>query len=572
MSSTTQAGTAREAQPGPAGLEVLGEIGRGSQAVVYRVRRGGELYALKVLRAMADHDEAAAVALRREVALLATVDHPGLARVHEVGVADGRPYLLMDLVQGQRLSALLGAGPLPEARVIAIGIDVAGALAAAHRANLVHRDVKPDNIMIAPDGAARLIDFGLATRVADQKDQEVAGTLIYSAPEQSGMLHRAVDARSDLYALGAVLFECATGAPPYVADDVADLLRRHAVAPVPDPRDAVPALSPALAGILRRLLAKDPDDRYAGGDGLLADLRRAAAEPGTADFPPGTADRPVAPQDSPLVGRADELSALTARWTRAQHGRGGVVLVEGAPGGGKSRLARELADAAAADGHLVLRGKSSADDSQPLAPLRAAVDAYARAVLRLPPTEAGPAVDQLRIAAGPTASLVKNLSPVLAGALDAPDPVGDVGLDRYAAAVAAFLAGLARAAGGAVLQLDDAQWFDEATLRVLDQLAPELQTAPLLVVVTARDDAASRDAVGEFRARLGSHLDTTLRVEPLDAAAVGRLVSAANGGLRITEEVAARLATRSQGNPFTLLEYVKAIVDAGLAQVSWGTW
>src|SRR4029450_3032115 len=223
---------------------------------------------------MAEHEGAAGLARRGEVALLATVDHPSLARVHEVGVADGRPYLLMDLVQGQRLSALLGAAPLPEARVIAIGIDVAGALAAAHRANLVHRDVKPDNIMIAPDGAARLIDFGLATRVADQEDQEVAGTLTYSAPEQSGMLHRAVDARSDLYALGAVLFECATGAPPYVADDVADLLRRHAVAPVPDPRDAVPGLSPALAGILRRLLAKDPDDRYAGGDGGLGDLRR----------------------------------------------------------------------------------------------------------------------------------------------------------------------------------------------------------------------------------------------------------------------------------------------------------
>ncbi|GGQ82210.1 protein kinase domain-containing protein [Couchioplanes azureus] len=573
MSSAAPAGSAREAQPGgPAGLEVLGEIGRGSRAVVYRVRRDGAVYAMKALRATAGYDDEAAVALRREVALLAAVDHPGLARVHEVGVADGRPYLLMELVEGQSLAALLGAGPLSEARVIAIGIDVAGALAAAHRAHLVHRDVKPDNIMIAPDGTARLIDFGLATRVADGPEQHVAGTLTYSAPEQSGMLHRAVDGRSDLYSLGAVLFECLTGAAPFVTDDVAELLRRHAVAPVPDPRAVVPALSPALSGIIRRLLAKDPDDRYASGDGLLADLRRAAAEPGTADFPLGTADRPVAPQESPLVGRADELATLSVRWAEAQRGRGGVVLVEGAPGGGKSRLAHELADAAAGDGHLVLRGKSSADDPQPLAPLRSAVDAYVRAVLRLPATEAGPAVRRLQVAAGSTASLVKNLSPALAGALDAADPVGDVGLDRYAAAVAAFLAGLARAAGGAVLHLDDVQWFDEATLRVLDQLAPELATAPLLVVATARDDAASRDAVAEFRARLGDHLDTTLRLEPLDAAAVGRLVSGANGGLRITGEVAARLAARSQGNPFTLLEYVKAIVDAGLARVSWGTW
>jgi serine/threonine protein kinase len=140
-------------QPGDvAGLEVLGEIGRGAQAIVYRVRRGGSMYAMKVLQPAGVDDESYVLAFRREAALLASINDPGLARVHEVGMTDGRPYLLMDLIEGQRLAGLLGGGPLRGDRVTALGIDVAAALGAAHRAALVHRDVKPENIILTPDG------------------------------------------------------------------------------------------------------------------------------------------------------------------------------------------------------------------------------------------------------------------------------------------------------------------------------------------------------------------------------------------------------------------------------------
>jgi diguanylate cyclase (GGDEF)-like protein len=558
-------------QPGDvAGLHVLGEIGRGAQAVVYRVRRGDSVYAMKVLHVTGMADEEYAQAFRREAALLASINDPGLARVHEVGTTDGKPYLLMDLIEGPRLTDVLGAQPLTEERATALGIDVAATLAAAHRAGLVHRDVKPDNIILTPYGAARLIDFGLAARIDHDHSDQIAGTLCYSAPEQSGMLNRPVDGRSDLYALGAVLFECATGTPPFSAADVGELLRLHSTAPVPDPRDLVPGLSPGFANIIRRLLAKDPDDRYQGATGLLADLRRLAT--GAADFPLGTAEESAAVDDSSLVGRDDELAALTARWERTLAHRGGIALVQGPPGGGKSRLVRELTTAAVRSGHLVLHGKSSPDDSLPLAPLRAAVDAYVRSVLRLPDSEAGPALRRIKTAAGPTAPLVKNLSPALAEVLAAPELSGDVTQERYTAAVAGFLAELARSAGGAVLHLDDLQWFDDATLRVLEQLAPELAAGRLLVVVTARDDAASLPAIEAARARLGERLDTVIALRPLAATAVGDLVSELSGGMRLEPEAATRLAARSAGNPFTLLEYVKAIIDAGLALPYWGTW
>ncbi|GAA0810252.1 diguanylate cyclase [Spirilliplanes yamanashiensis] len=557
--------------PGAAGVTVLGEIGRGAQATVYRVRRGGAEYAMKVLRPAGPADGAEQTAFRREAALLAAVVHPGIARVHEVGTYEGRPYLLMDLLDGDRLGRVLADGPLSATRAASLGADVADALAAAHAAGLVHRDVKPDNVLVRADGAARLVDFGLATRAgagdAAAADGPIAGTMAYSAPEQTGMLNRPVDGRSDLYSLGALLFECLTGAPPYAAADVGELLRLHAVAPVPDPGERVPGLPAGLGAIVRTLLAKDPDDRYASADGVAADLRRVAA--GEHDLVPAPGAR-AHDRPAPFAGRQAELATLTARWERARAGAGGVALVRGAAGGGKSRLAAELAAAVARTGRPVLRGKASPDDAQPFAPLRDAVDAHTRELVRA--AGEAEAARLLRAAAGPVAPVVRTLSPVLAGLLGAGSGPADLDQDRYAGAVAALLGGIAGQGGGALLHLDDLQWADDGTLRVLDHLAAERDGTPLLVLATARDDAAAAPATTAAAERLGAALDTVVDLRPLDAAAVSDLVSAVTGGLAVDPEVAAGLAVRADGNPFTVIEYVTAIVDSGLARPSWGRW
>src|SRR5690349_12653887 len=144
-----------------AGFEVVGVLGRGSAATVLHVQRrsDGAPYAMKVL-----DDEEAEPALCRDAALLASVDHPGLVGIHEVGRHDGQPYLVMDLVEGRTLTTLLEDGPLTPERAVAVALDVVQPLAAVHRTGLIHRDIKPDNIMIRPDGRAQLIDFGLAAR------------------------------------------------------------------------------------------------------------------------------------------------------------------------------------------------------------------------------------------------------------------------------------------------------------------------------------------------------------------------------------------------------------------------
>ena len=187
------------------GVELVSELGRGAGSVVYLARRDGRDYAVKLVRALGS--EADTVAFRREAALLASMDHSALARIHELGRTGDTPYLIMDLIEGRSLTAVLADGVLAETEAVDLVAQVAGALSVAHRAGLVHRDVKPDNIMIRPDGRVCLIDFGLATRAGVDAADTAVGTFVYSAPEQTGMLRRVVDGRADLYSLGVVLFE-----------------------------------------------------------------------------------------------------------------------------------------------------------------------------------------------------------------------------------------------------------------------------------------------------------------------------------------------------------------------------
>ncbi|MET0416834.1 MAG: protein kinase, partial [Actinoplanes sp.] len=333
------------------GLQLGAELGRGASTTVHRVLRDGVPYALK---RPIDGEAGLLTAFRREGALLACVDDPGVPRVHAAGTYDGLPALVLEYLPGGSLADRLAAQPMSPERTVELAAQLARALAAAHRTGLVHRDVKPSNILIGPDGRARLIDFGLAllhTGGDAARADTAVGTFRYASPEQSGMLKRPVDGRSDLYSLGVVLFECLTGRLPFEASDVGELLRQHLTAPVPDLAELVPGIDPALAAVVTRLLAKDPDDRYPDAAALLADLRAAPAV-----------------TRWPLVGRDAERDLLTDRWRRALAGQGGVARIRGAAGAGRTRLAEEVA--AAADGHPVRWATGHPDDVLPPAALR----------------------------------------------------------------------------------------------------------------------------------------------------------------------------------------------------------
>ncbi len=257
------------------------EIGHGGASRVFRAARAGDgaRVALKVLRPELAVSLTAQRFLR-EIEVLRQLDHPNIARLLDAGESDWLVWYVMEFVEGPSLRAWLdehGRAPLDVS--LRRSCEILDAVAHAHARGIVHRDVKPENIVLAPGRGAVLLDFGIARAVAVSEGEKVTrsgftvGTSRYMSPEQAA--GQPVDHRSDLYALGCVLYECLTGAPPYQHELDSHVMIFHQRSPIPDIRKARPDVPKPLAKVMERALAKDPRERYQSA-GELRDVLRAA--------------------------------------------------------------------------------------------------------------------------------------------------------------------------------------------------------------------------------------------------------------------------------------------------------
>ncbi len=566
------ASTARSPQQRPLTLgdyEVKGELGRGAMSVVYRATRDDRTYAIKMLATMPGIEASAARAqFRREAAAIARVRHPSLVHIVEVGEGEHGPFLVMDFADGETLEARIARGPLSDDETVCHAKAIADALVEVHRFGLVHRDIKPDNIIVSPAGVARLIDFGLVSESPDS--DMIVGTPRYASPEQVGVLRRAVTATSDLYSLGATLFECVAGRPAFGGENPSDLLHQIAAEPAPDLRSERPGCRPALAVIVSKLLSKDPDDRYQSAAGLLtdlADLGRLDEECRTAGSAAlGTRDAPVrSDRQVPLFGRAPELARFDHVMQRAASGELCFVQVEGESGSGKSRLVREGMELAASEGALVLIGRCQELETAPFGALRDAVDQHTLAVLRMPYAQREAATARLREAAGEWAALVRRLSPTLAQLFGDVTEIRTLEPDseqqRYYGALASFLRNLGRPGSPLVLVLDDTQWLDEGSLHVLERMAASAESTCGLVLTTARSGAPGRARIADM---LAPHIADRIELSPLDRDAVGALVRARLGGRPLAPQMVDKVMALTSGNPFGVEEYLRALIESGV--------
>ncbi len=556
----------------------LGErIGRGRHSSVFRATRDGQVVAIKVEH---QQSQSASAAFLVSAAFLARVSHPNLPRIYEVGEVEGRSFMAMELIEGAPLSHFIQRG-LSQKEIVAIALACAEALDRVHAYGLVHRDIKPDNILIDRHNVVKVIDFGLAAQVIKDEETtsgEVVGSFLYAAPEQTGMLKRPIDGRSDLYGLGAVIFHMATGRPVFVAADAGELIRMHGVARPASIADLRPDLSPGLSAIVDRLLNKDPDDRYASCAALAADLRRiseldeALRAGRTPEVGQGDGAERVH-EEVPLVGREAELSELRSGVRAALDGRGSFMLVKGEPGSGKSRLVRELVRETQTVDVLTLHGKSSKGDPLPFGLIRQMIAGLCRATRRLEDEERRSAETQLKEAAsGNEASLV-SLSADLAGLFRY-----DAGAsfrqsqEEFVEDVANFFIRLAGHHKLLVLFIDDVQWLDNTTLQLIRRLAAQVATCNMLVACTSRDDPDSVQGMELFQRESGSALSTRVELTPFGEDDVHRLVTAYLGGCEIDRAVTRQLAHHTNGSPFAVGQYVHAMLEAGLLRPHWGTW
>jgi serine/threonine protein kinase len=562
------------------GMQILGEIGRGSQSIVYKVSKDNQIYAAKIPRDIGfQKAKDTHMQFRREAAVLARVRHPGVAEIIEVGDISGHPYLIMEYVEGKTLDEYLEDENLIEKSIVQIAKTLSGALSVVHRYGLVHRDIKPQNILIDQAGAAKLIDFGFAGIVDEVFNKnEVMGTFLYSAPEQLGVLKRPVDGRSDLYSLGVVMFECATGTPPFKANDVGELVRQHAVVAAPDVLELNPSITPALGAVINKLLAKDPDDRYQSAMGLLSDLDNLPSLNATAKkgekFHLGRFDESNEVVETPLIGRDTEVAILRNKWNEALQRKGKLVLIEGEPGSGKSRLVQELLIKHKNATTVLIRGRCQQHNTTPLAPIKQGIEGYLKIINNLPANEKKVFVERIKKTASDLAPVLKKISPQLAQIFGESPELSETteALDLLYDALGNFLITLDQQSQSMILLLDDIQWIDDASKKVLLRVSSQMSELPLLVICCARNDRENLDNVKTIVQELGTHLSNRIRLVPLLEGAIAKLVATLLGGHQVDHSFINQIATRTNGNPFAVSEYVRSMLDSGLLRPSWGSW
>ena len=509
--------------------------------------------------------------VRHEVAMLERLR--GVAGVAQLAETPRFPGSVV--LEDAGAASLAGmTGPLPAGNLAGLELGLARAVAGMHRRGVIHGDITPANIVVSGDGAPCLVDFALASSFAEIRPEfthhaEITGTLAYLAPEQTGRTGRPVDQRADLYALGATLYELATGQPPFRTGDPLRLIHDHlARVPVP-PAEVNQALPAPLSEVIMHLLEKEPDNRYQTADGLVYDLERlqdAQAHPSAAVFRVGERDFPVRLlPPSRLAGRDDEVAALEAAFSEALAGECRGVLVAGAPGVGKTALIDQLRPVVTGGDGWFLAGKfDQYRRDLEFDAVNQALRALGRLLLAEPEGELATLRMRIVAAVGPNAGLLTAVVPEFATLLAvSPDP-GDplTAQARAQRAAAAVLRAVASPKRPVVVFLDDLQWAGRAPLGFVDLVLSEEPVEGLLLVGAYREDDV--DGAHPLAASLSRWLDqaTVLHLRLVNLPAPG-LVTMVAEMLHVDRSAAAGLAgviePHTRGNPYETVELLDAL-------------
>jgi len=558
---------AAEPLPGDVPAEIAGRyrvkrfLGQGGRKRVYL--SDDKATGTEVAVALYDTEGVAAAiqarARREAEAMRKLGDHDQIVTVLDTGEDDGNPYIVSRYMPGGDVEGLLRAagGRLEVDRAVEIAADVTRALEHAHSRGIVHRDLKPANVWIDDDGHARLGDFGLATTEARARVSggTLVGTVAYLPPEQA--VGEASGPRSDLYSLGALLYEMLSGQPPFPGDDAVSIISQHLHAdPVPPSRHN-PEVPEAIDRVVMGLLAKRPGDRPASAAEAREQLLAALEEPAVER----AEERPANPLESlaggVFVGREQELELLREAVDAALAGRGSLQLLVGEPGIGKTRASEEVATYARVSGARVYWGRCRDDDGAPAYwPWVQAIRAYAR--------DADPVALAWQLGAG--AAEVAQLIPEVAEKLDIEPAKGSDSEEarfRLFDSVTSLLLAAARDRP-ILLVLDDLHWADEPSLLLLRFAARELASSGLLILGTYRDVELGRHhplarVLGEISGIEGSG---RIHLRGLGVGAVERYIEMTSGA-PAPSGLAQAVQEQTDGNPFFVGEVVRLLASEG---------
>ena len=544
---------------------------------------GSRSAVLIVLPAAAHASRSSLDRLAHEHGLKEELDGGWAVRPLDIVRDGGRTMLVLeDIGDFEPLERLLGA-PLEVESFLRLAIGIAVAVGKMHQRGLVHKDVKPANILVnCADGAARLTGFGIATRLtrerqAPEPPEFIAGTLAYMAPEQTGRMNRSVNSRSDLYALGVTFYRMLTGILPFTAAEPLEWVHCH-IARNPTPAaERLKTVPAALSDIVMKLMAKTAEARYQTAAGVERDLRRCRAQweaerridpflLGERDLP----DRLMIPEK--LYGREHEVEALLAAFDRIVAGRAPeLVLVAGQAGVGKSAVVHELHRALAPSRSLFASGKFDEYKRDiPYASLTQALKDLIRPLLGKNEAELAHWRDALTTALSPNSALMVTLLPDLELLIGpqppAPElPPGDA-QRRFQLVLRRLIGVFARPEHPLVLFFDDLQWLDAATLDLLEDLLTQQDLHYLLLIGAYRDDEVM--PAHPLMRRLAAIRQAGARVrqivlKPLRLGDVNRIVADALHSGR-AQPLARLVHEKTAGNPFFAIQFLTGLAEEGL--------
>ena len=569
--------------PGFERMELVHESG---PRVIYRARRktDGTEVILKTLFAAYPKTQDVAE-IRREFQIADKLNIDGVTRVHSL-VSYGSGNLAIEMEPfGLSLADLMAqrdGRPLSLDQCYSIAIRLAQILGQLHEQDLVHKDVKPSNILIKPEsGELRLIDFGITSELSRERQsiilsKRLEGSLPYISPEQTGRMNRDLDYRSDYYSLGITLFELLIGELPFSAEHSIEWVHRHIGQPPPEAHKLIGDVPEPLSRIVSKLMAKNAEERYQSTYGLIADLERCRDEYTAtglvAAFELGQVDvsrRFFIPQK--LYGRETELQQLENLFDDVAHGATELLLVSGYAGVGKTALVNELGKSIVRGRGYLVQGKfDQMHQSLAYGAFSFAFASLVQQILGEPGSRLDMWSEALREALGPNGQLVIDLVPELELIIGEQPPIPELSpteaQNRSQIVLLNFVKVFASKEHPLVIFMDDLQWSDVPTLNLIQHLVTSRELNHLLIIGAYRSNVV--DESHPLHVRMDqihkSREFTELSLPPLDRTAVGQLIAdTLYSDQKRSQPLNELLYEKAQGNPFFIKELLKRLNEDG---------
>jgi len=581
------------------GYEFIEEIATGLSTLIYRGTRKSDKCPVIVKLLSAEYPTLEEISrLKQEYSIAQNLDCQGTIKAYGLEKYKNGLALILEDVVGVSMKKIFASEKLHLRELLRIAIALANTLAEMHQMGIIHKDIKPSNIIINYEtGQVKLIDFGIASRLSQENatpsnPNSLEGTLAYMSPEQTGRTNRAIDYRCDYYALGATLYEILTGQLPFSSTDPMELVHCHlAVEPVA-PHQLKPEIPEAISAIVMKLLAKNAEDRYQSAEGLKYDLEKCLSQltkNGKIEyFSPGERDRGsqlLIPQK--LYGRETEVGMLLEAFDRVSlatdlatdEPRAEMMLVSGYSGIGKTAIVHEIHKPIVRQRGYFVSGKF--DQFKRNIPYGAVVQAFSELIGQLL-TESAEKVavwrEKIQEAIAPNGHIIIDAIPEVELIIGSQPEVPQIGpaesQNRFNGVCQKFVSVFAQPEHPLVLFLDDLQWADSASLNFIHLLTSDPESKYLLLIGAYRDNEVDPThplvrTIAKIREDGG--VANEICIKPLEFRHVSQLVAetlgetkSESGAATRTQPLAKQIFEKTQGNPFFITQLLKALYSEKL--------